>query len=275
MCCQAAGGEAAWADELTLAWLLAYAAADLMDSVQDQDDPDAWWRELGAGAALATASGLYFSASLALENLHQRQETSQAAAEIIHDFYSAFMVMTSGQLTDLTAPQRDLETYWQLASAKSGAFFRLACRAGARLATSDLHTLDAYATYGAQLGELIQIRDDLEDIRLLRSVLKPEYKKKISSSLPVVYALSVSPPELQRKLTACLEAADTSQQAVDDLVALLDQLGAALYVQIEIDKRRSLALQALEQAMAHPPYANTLMRFIQEPQQRDATTPIE
>ncbi len=264
LCCQAAGGEATWADELTLAWLLAYAAADLMDSVQDQDDPQAWWVNVGTGAALATASGLYFSASLALDSLHQHPETASAASEIVQEFYAAFMVMTSGQLEDLATQQRDLDVYWRLAEAKSGMFFRLACRAGGRLATPDRDILDAFGDFGARLGELIQVKDDLEDVRLLRGPVRREHIRKIQASLPVVYARSVSPPEIQERLKSSLEAADASQQAVDELIGLLDYLGAAQYVHAEMERRRSLALAAIERAEARQPYKTALIHLLPE-----------
>jgi hypothetical protein len=42
------------------AWLLFYAAAHLMDSLEDRDDPDPWWQALGPSAAINIATGLYF-----------------------------------------------------------------------------------------------------------------------------------------------------------------------------------------------------------------------
>ncbi len=45
----------------------------------------------------------------------------------------------------------DLATCWQIAEAKSGAAFALACYAGARLATSRSDTLDAFLRFGRDL----------------------------------------------------------------------------------------------------------------------------
>ena len=59
LCCQAAGGNPEWANDLTAAWILFYSAAHLMDKVQDQDEPDPWWQKLGPGVALSAATGLY------------------------------------------------------------------------------------------------------------------------------------------------------------------------------------------------------------------------
>ena len=264
LCCQAAGGEAKWADNVTLAWLLYYAAADLMDSVQDMDDPDEWWQEAGPGAALAAASGLYFSGSLALDQLHQNVNTSQAAADIIKDFFHALLIMTSGQHLDLTSGVSTLEGYWQLAKSKSGEFFRLACRAGARLTSSDPAILRAYGEYGLHLGLLIQIMDDLDDIRKLHNVLPARLKANIKRSLPFIYALEMNPTSTQERLVACLDSADQSQPAAKELVALLDECEAALYVMAEMEHQRQLAFTSLEQAFPIQPYNETLAALVRD-----------
>src|SRR3990172_4221676 len=91
LCCQAVGGEAEWADGVTAAWLCFYQAAHLMDSIQDQDEPEDWWAEAGAGVALNVASGLFFTASLLLESLRQEPTRGALAAEIVPEFYRSFL----------------------------------------------------------------------------------------------------------------------------------------------------------------------------------------
>jgi len=72
-------------------------------------------------------------------------------------------------------PNPTLEQWMQIAGAKSGAFFRLACHAGAAVATDQSATQDAFGDYGFRLGCLLQILDDLGDFRQVtkfwRSVL--------------------------------------------------------------------------------------------------------
>jgi geranylgeranyl pyrophosphate synthase len=264
LCCQAAGGEAEWADDVTLAWLLFYAAADLMDSVQDQDEPDEWWREQGPGAALAAASGLYFSASFVLDRLNRKEETSTAAPGVISDFYQAFLLMTSGQYQDLTTAVSTIEVYWRLSESKSGAFFRLACQAGARLARADQEILQAYGAYGLHLGLLIQVMDDLDDIRQLHSLLPTWQKANIKRSLPFVYALEMNPAPIQERLMACLDNADQNQPAVDELVTLLDECNASLYVMAEMEHQRQSALAGLERARPRSPYRDTLVALVRD-----------
>lgn len=264
LCCLAAGGDREWADNLTLAWLLYYAAADLMDSVQDNDQPDEWWQEVSPGVALAAASGLYFSGSLALDQLHRDENTTQAASDIVQRFFHAFLIMTSGQHLDLTVGVSTLEGYWRVAESKSGEFFRLACQTGARLASTDQEILSAIGEYGLHLGLLIQVMDDMDDIRWLRSVLPAGHKSKIMRSLPFVYALEMNPSPAREQLMACLENAEKNQDAVDKLVALLDESEAGLYVMAEMEHQRQSALAELERANLLQPYKDALVTLVRD-----------
>jgi geranylgeranyl pyrophosphate synthase len=262
LCCQAAGGDPLWADDLTAAWLLLYLAADLMDSVQDGDTPDAWWAGRGSGAALSVATGLFFSASLALDRLHALELQKPAAAEVVKDFYRSFLHMSSGQHLDLLNAQPSLEEYWEIAAAKSGVFFGLACRNGARLVINDQPRLDAFSRFGKNLGLLVQIRDDLED---LMADPKDQADRRLlatSRSLPVAYALDVSSPEVRKRLLDCLQRSIRDDQAAREAWVLVDESGAALYVVAEMERHRNQALQALEQAQASTASQVQLIRMV-------------
>ena len=87
LCCQAAGGERQWAETTSAAWLLLFAAAQLLDNVEDQDEPELWVKELGPGPAINVATGLIFTASLALQDLYDHPQTYPIAKEIIKDFH--------------------------------------------------------------------------------------------------------------------------------------------------------------------------------------------
>jgi len=131
LCCQAAGGLPRTADPVAAAWLLFYTAASIMDHVEDAEQPDPWWADLGAGAAINVATGLYFSACLLLSELDSWLGDHEAASQIRSQVLGRFLVMCSGQHLDLIRPSPTLDQYWDLARAKSGAFFTFACWAGA------------------------------------------------------------------------------------------------------------------------------------------------
>jgi len=264
LCCQAAGGEARWADSLAAAWLLFYIAADIMDSVEDQDEPDPWWQESGPGKAINVASGLFFSASQVLNSLYQYEATRSAAPDVTKKFLNDFLIMCSGQHRDLTNPEPSLDQYWEIAAAKSGYFFGLACQAGARLGTDESKIIWSYQQYGYHLGMLIQILDDLEDFHGLQNSSTPTKWRTLKRSLPVAYALQMYSGSKERQLRKCLNDASGDNKAAEKAIALLEGSGVVIYLLSEMARHRSQAIENLEQAKPTPAAAEFLETFVSD-----------
>ncbi len=262
LCCQAAGGNPEWANDLTAAWILFYSAAHLMDKVQDQDKPDPWWQNLGPGVALSAATGLYFSASAALNMLQLNTQTNSAAADINENFYHQLLKMASGQYHGLSGPPQSLEDYWVSAVAKSGNFFALACWSGARLATSNPGLLGNYHDLGNQIGLLIQIIDDLEDILPLPGSEVPGQNKDLAYSLPAVYAISVSNADEQGQLRALIQGARSDPDAAHEAITLINQSGATTYILFELNRLSYEARQIIHRAAIPGPACDQLDELV-------------
>ena len=250
LCCQAAGGDEQLADPIGAAWLLFYAAAHLMDSLEDQDEPDPWWSELGAGSAINAATGLYFSACLALQALSSQSLESQTVRDVTMQVIQPFMAMCSGQHQDLLHPAPTLDQYWRIAAAKSGAFFGMACRAGGRLATSQPEIIEGLGQFGLHLGLLLQILDDLQDFKELSESHRLANPRSLSRSLPAVYMREVGSPQARERFDALLPQAHANPAAVAELVEIIEQNGGVLYLLIELEKHYDLALAGLDAAGA-------------------------
>jgi competence protein ComQ len=262
LCCQAAGGEAQWTDAVAAAWLLFYAAAHLMDSVEDQDEPDPWWAMQGPGLALNAATGLYFSACLALEELDDlpisRQTQRAAAVQVLQPF----LLMSSGQFADFNTPEPTLEEYWRIASAKSGAFFSLACQAGARLATDRPEVLEGFQQFGLNMGLLIQILDDLGDYRDLTEQKGAVDARSLLRSLPAAYLREVCTGEIIERFNRLVWKAGHNPEAAAEIVQMIEGNGGVLYLLAELDKRRSLALTGLKRAAKPSPAREALAALL-------------
>lgn len=264
LCCQAVGGDPHWADGLNVAWLLFYTAAHLMDSVQDDDVPEPWWKELGPGAALNSASGLYFSACLALNDLYVNGIPLDSANEIISDFFNSFLIMSSGQHQEFTCNEPTLENYWKNAEAKTGIFFALACRSGARLATSDKNRIDHFSEFGIHLGLIIQLLDDLDDVRSPPGTETPGQKPELSRSLPVVYALEVISSTERERLRECLRDAPIDSSAAQEALGIIDNSGAVTYMMTVLDREKALAADALKNANPTHPAGEELSLILRD-----------
>jgi geranylgeranyl pyrophosphate synthase len=264
LCCQAAGGEFHWADKLTVAWLLFYAAADLMDSIQDQEIHTSWREMGGVSAALNAATGLYFSASWALNDLYNHQSSQDAAHDVVKDFYQNLLLMSWGQQREITNPEPTLEQYWHNAEAKSGAFFSLACKGGARLGSSDLERVDKFARIGNHLGLVIQLLDDLDEVRSPEGDGVPGQKLGLARSLPAVYALDVSSTAKRALLRKYLVDAPHNPTAADEALKFIDASGASVYILAEIERHRALALEFLTIADPNQPAGDELSQLIHD-----------
>ena len=279
ICCQAAGGDPPIADHLGLAWFLFYIAAHLMDNVEDQDDPGQLWASYSPGVRINVASGLFFTAANSLNHLHHHEVSQAAANEIIADFYSSFLGMCSGQNEDLLNEKITLAMYWRIAASKSGGFFGIGCWAGARLATDDTARLEGFRQFGLNLGIYKQIRDDLEEIRGLEDQLTLNNQNppgdlrtrssapKLRRTLPIVYAYEVLPLPERARIDQYLESINHSQDSAEqefheELVKILDRSGTALYMAAELERYRSRALAALEQAAPNPQGKDILASFL-------------
>jgi len=264
LCCQAAGGQSHWADDTTAAWLLFYVGAHIMDCVEDQDPPDDWWKSFGPGLAINIASGFYFSASMALQDLYKHKRSKNVANDVIDDFNQSFLLMCEGQHKDLLQKEPTLDQYWEIAGAKSGTFFSLACRSGARIATDDTIRIEAFSKFGYHLGVLIQILDDLEDLDPEDLFDLFDNRDRLFSTLPFVYALEVSTTEEREKLLVSMNSEEIDNEMFSEIIRLIDKSGSVIYILAEIEKHRSKAIESLLRADPISPAKELLTARLEE-----------
>jgi geranylgeranyl pyrophosphate synthase len=251
LCCQAAGGTVQLAEPVAAAWMLFYEAAHLMDSLEDRDDPDPWWRALGPGVAINIATGLYFTATLALQELNALPLDEQTIRQVTQQVLQPFLVMCSGQHQDLVGSAPTLEQYWHIAGAKSGEFFAMACRSGARLATDQSEILSGFHQFGFNFGLLLQVLDDLEDYKGLSHSERRLNARALSRSLPAVYVREVCTDAVRDRFDQLLLRMDSDSNSVGSLTQIIEENGGTLYLLVELDKHRDLALAGLDLAGIH------------------------
>jgi geranylgeranyl pyrophosphate synthase len=257
ICSQSAGGEASWANNLAAAWFLFYCAADIMDSIEDQDPIEPWWADGGYPVMLSAASGCFFTATRCLNQIYDHPQTCAHANIIIEDFLKGFMVMCNGQYRDLILLTPSLSQFWEITAEKSGIFFSLACKTGARLATQDPNILELYSKFGHHLGLYIQIMDDLKEYQMTQDKLLNNYSNT-RRSLPVVYAMEFIQPELRLRLDSCLHNASHQEEAAVEAREVIENAGAVLYLSTEIVRQQSMALEYLSAAKPLSPGRETL-----------------
>ena len=256
LCCQAAGGNPSLAEPAAAAWVLLYAAAHLLDTIQDDDPPEAWWEPLGPGPASNVATGLIATCALLLTS---GLEPRASGNLLVEDFFQTVLQMSSAQHLDLTVGSPSLEESWRMAEAKSGAFFGLACRAGARAAGIDEALVSHYSTYGESLGLLVQIGDDLGDL----AAIERGQAGHGQLALPLAYLRSVGSPAAQEALLRGLHGLGGGPSADPVVIDLLEEAGAGLYLHAKVHQFRQRGADAL-QLVAQPSAAvNELLQLLE------------
>lgn len=264
LCCQAAGGDLDDTQEVSAAWLLLYTAAHVFDTVEDGDIDPQVSRLGGSGPAINVATGLLLSAAIILNSLHLEPDSLELEVDLANDYLNTILEMTGGQHYDLTLSQVSLEQWWQIADAKSGAFFSLACRSGAQLARCEKSKVKAYSDFGFHLGVMLQILDDLEDFQTYLESRESAIPGNLRKSLAIAYANSVlSEPEKERLWSLTLRDYPVLEGG-DELIELLDGCGSGLYMVASLDKHYGMGIASLADANPIHPAGQQLEDLIQK-----------
>lgn len=264
LCCLAAGGKLEATREISAAWLLIYTAAHVVDTIEDGDEDPVINKLGGMGAAINAANGLFLSAVDHLHSLQLKSYPDILAAEITSDFLATILVMTSGQHLDLTISQLNLDLWWRIAEAKSGSFFSLACRSGARFGESDANAIQAFSEYGFHLGVMLQILDDLADFQILMKSNELISPAIFNRSLATAYAIDVLPDKIKGEIVQLTSNQTPARKPVDKLIDIYDSCGAGLYMMTELEKHFDLGKTRLADSKARSPAGDYLVALLDE-----------
>jgi len=260
LCCQDAGGLPESAIPIAAAWGMLYTAAHLMDAVEDHDELAELGPEITPALAVNLATGLYASSTHILTRMTNENRETGLVLETIRDFHQTILAMSGSQHQDLVSSTPSLQDWWSMAEGKSGSFFALGCRAGARLATTEPQRVDGYWRYGRHVGILIQIADDAKDL-WGDAPPGPAGTSKIERSLPVLYAVSVLSPEEGASLKARIRAGPWTPNKAAAVRKQVEAAGAALYITTRIEQHFREATSALRDPVVSPQARQRLLEL--------------
>lgn len=250
LACEAAGGDPERALPVGVTLECFVSALDVLDDVEDQDNPDAPWQARGVPTAINAATFLLLLSQLAVGCLARRGVPAETALEVARVFATAGARACAGQQRDLDQKDGravDEATYLATIGDESGALVEGACRAGALLGTDDRAVIEACARFGFNLGVALQIQNDLAAVSsewAARNDLRTGKR-----TLPVIFALERAPAPIRTELIRIFAPGrreDLTPEDVRRARVLLAASGGLLYASVVADVYRERALACLD-----------------------------
>ncbi len=253
MTCQAAGANPSRALPAAAAVELLHNFSLIHDDIEDRSltrrhRPTVWsWA--GQAQAINTGDALFVIAHLALLRLRKLALPPARVLEALQIFDDTCLRLTEGQYLDMSFESRtdvSLDEYLLMISGKTAALLSASALLGALIAGS--RNLDAYRTFGYELGLSFQIEDDIlgiwgEEALTGKSATGDIITRK--KTLPVLYALEQSGPAADRLRAFYTRAAPLTTAEVPVILTLLDALKAREYATAQGLAHAEAALAAL------------------------------
>jgi geranylgeranyl pyrophosphate synthase len=237
--CEALGGAVEPAHYVAAGMEIGRIAAGCLDEWQDHDTEGALWQAIGPEKTVSLATGMIALSLLALAPLADLGVEPSMVLDLQREFQVTLLHMSEGQYVDLDG-DLSLDDYQTVAGAKSGALFRLGCRAGAMVAGAPPDIVGCYGDFGYNLGILVQVWNDIGGLTGVLGKSDTEHRR----ALPILAASAVyQVPEGRYYQRESIEG----------------QTGE-LYTLLQI----SLAHQRTSEALARCPAPGNLLRFLDE-----------
>lgn len=219
--CALINGNYQAATPLSAHWLLYVLAARVFDDIQDGQGGKCPWNQRGVIQSLPIGLALVTAANVCFSFLNQI------------DLATSYDIQrTLGRTWSLAAKSQSfppgkslsLEKYFETVIANTAIIFAAGAWSGARLATTDEDTLQRVYEYGYNLGIMSAIVSDVNDLKSAGGK-----KSDIDAgqfNLPVIYGMSLAEHPFYESLASLLKHDDLTPYEIDEIVSLLEAMGA-------------------------------------------------
>ncbi|MBI4298007.1 MAG: polyprenyl synthetase family protein, partial [Chloroflexi bacterium] len=253
-------------DALGADWTTAVAAGAALESVHsfslihdDIQDGDTerhhratLWYVWGRPKALVAGNALRSLADIVIGRLMERGFPPEKVLRASHLLTRGSLDMIQGQYLDLSFEVRldvRLRNYLAMIALKTGSLIRCSMELGALLASEEEAAIRSFAQAGRFLGLAFQIRDDVlgiwgDESATGKGVGNDIQRKK--KSFPVVFALERASDSHREILRKVYSKPAISDQDAEQVLGILDNLGAQAYAHQRTQENVRLALAEME-----------------------------
>jgi geranylgeranyl diphosphate synthase, type I len=238
---------------------------DIEDADRERRYRPTLWALWGVPLAINAGDALFALSRLALYRLIERGVSEHRVLALMRVYDETCLALCEGQFLDISFESRTdvtVDEYLEMISRKTAALLGASVQAGAILATDDPEAIEAFRSFGYELGMAFQMADDVKGSFWSSSASgKPEAgdvrRRKVT--LPLVWALehaAEADAERLRRIYAQPDRAGAaappgtegamSDAEVSEVLAILERSGAREHALAETSRYRERAAKAVD-----------------------------
>jgi geranylgeranyl diphosphate synthase type I len=241
---------------------------DIEDGDRERRHRATLWAIHGVPQAINAGDTLFSLSRIALHRLTDLGFSDAKVLRLMRLYDETCLALCEGQYIDIATSESDevmsVEAYFDMIGRKTAALIAASIEAGALLATDDEAVIARYRAFGWALGIAFQLNDDLLGIwGAERTTGKaPSDVIHHKKTLPVIYAIAHAAPADRARLLELYAKADPGPGDVDEIVTILERVGARDYTRDEARRYRDEALAELDAAGVVEPAAKARLEEI-------------
>jgi len=255
LCCQAVGGNASQAIPAAAAIELIHNFSLIHDDIEDASHErhhrPTVWKLWGESQAINAGDAMFTLAYLALLRLREKGIADAKIAMCAEMLSLACLELCEGQYLDVEYENRldiTVEDYLDMAAKKTAALFAVSTSLGAYVGSRNSDLVDSFCLFGRELGMVFQIHDDILGIwgmedTVGKSAGDINQRKK---TLPVAYGLQNSEGATRNRLGKLYSQKSIEGEDIEEVIKILDDLGARNYAENAAEQYYHKALAHLE-----------------------------
>jgi geranylgeranyl diphosphate synthase type I len=241
---------------------------DIEDGDTERRHRPTLWTVAGVPQAINAGDTLFSLSRIALHRLTELGFSDAKILRLMRLYDETCLALCEGQYIDIATSESNevmsVDAYFDMIGRKTAALIAASIEAGALLATDDEEVIARYRGFGWALGIAFQLNDDLLGIwgaeqATGKAASDVAHKKK---TLPVIYAVEHAGPEDRARLLELYGDTDPSQHELDEIVAILERVGARDYTRDAARRYRDEALAELDAAGVVAPAARARLEEI-------------
>jgi geranylgeranyl diphosphate synthase, type I len=227
---------------------------DIEDGDRERRHRPSLWAKYGVPQAINTGDILFSLSRVALHRLSELGFADHTVLRLMRLYDSTCVALCEGQYLDIWMSDHDdalsVDLYFDMIGRKTAALIAGSIEAGAVLATEDETIIARYRAFGWDLGIAFQLNDDLLGIwgREDATGKEPTDLARKKKTLPVIYAFEHADAPSRERLAALYAGVTLDPEAVDEILAILEDVDARDYTREQAALHRDRALASLKAA---------------------------